>query len=253
MDLSTLTIALLFASLAAKTIYIAVGILPNLETAEIKKDLNEYLGIVETNDDENEHCQFIMLSKHPLYWLPLVAPLVKRPYTNKTDMAKFEVFIIEIFAIAFVLAAYLLDVDIIVLLFSGVFIALTLTATLVDVTSRFLPDKIVYPLLWIGLFFSTTQYSLVTSREAITGALVAYLCMYSFNKVTYLKSGKDSLAWGDIRLVSALGAWIGLELAVPMMTFSLATLFFLKKGAAFGPVIVLWAYVVVGCRLLGFM
>lgn len=246
MDLYTLTVSLLVSSLAAKTIYIAAGVLPKLETAEIKRDLNEYLGIVEDRMVEVEQCQFTMLGKQPLYWLPLVAPFIKGLYTKKTGMAKFEIFIIELFAIAFVLAAYKLNTNITVLLFSGLFLSLSLTATIVDLTSRFLPDKIVYPLLWIGLLFSTTPDSLASSGEAIYGAFNAYLWMYCFNKATYLKSGEDAIAWGDVRLVAALGAWLGTYLVVLMITCSLVTLIFMKKGSAFGPIIVLWAYIVVG-------
>ncbi|MDA0146404.1 A24 family peptidase [Vibrio sp. RW] len=229
-------------SFAAKCTYLISGILPKIEVQEIKQDLSDYIG-VEYTQECNSCCLFSQMARQPLFWVPISSTVLKTPFPKSTGFAKYEVLLLEAIAITSLILASIAGVDFTRILFMGLFVAMTASAALVDLSSRFLPDKIVYPLLWIGLFYSTTKTSLVEPNDAILGAFVAYIYMYTFNKITLFKSGHEAFAWGDVRLLSAVGAWVGIGLILPLIVCSLISSFLLKKGAAFGPVIVIWAYV----------
>ena len=98
--------------------------------------------------------------------------------------------------------------------------AIGLTCTLVaismiDIDHQLIPDSIVYPLLWAGLAMSlfyplagaTTLF--VPPREAIVGALVGYLSLWSVYQLFKLVTGKEGMGYGDFKLLAALGAWLG--------------------------------------------
>ncbi|HNP36539.1 MAG TPA: A24 family peptidase [Woeseiaceae bacterium] len=87
--------------------------------------------------------------------------------------------------------------------------------TMIDFDHQLIPDSIVLPLLWIGLGISlfhplpTSETLFISSREAIIGALVGYLSLWSFYWLFKLATGKEGMGYGDFKLLAALGAWLG--------------------------------------------
>lgn len=108
--------------------------------------------------------------------------------------------------------------------------ALALTFSLIalsgiDFDTQLLPDSIVYPTLWLGLTLSLfhpvsgAQVLFISPREAIVGALVGYLSLWSVFQLFKLLTGKEGMGYGDFKLLAALGAWLGwqkLLLIIPL-------------------------------------
>jgi leader peptidase (prepilin peptidase)/N-methyltransferase len=87
--------------------------------------------------------------------------------------------------------------------------------SLIDADHQIIPDAIVIPLLWVGLVMSLchplagSETLFIAPREAIVGALVGYLSLWSVYQVFKLVTGKEGMGYGDFKLLAALGAWLG--------------------------------------------
>ena len=93
--------------------------------------------------------------------------------------------------------------------FAAVFLSWTLVAlTCIDLDKMLLPDQLTLPLLWLGLLLSTGEV-FVSSFDAILGAALGYLSLWSLYWVFKLLTGKEGMGYGDFKLLAALGAWLG--------------------------------------------
>lgn len=97
-------------------------------------------------------------------------------------------------------------------------IALTITLvaiSMIDADTTLIPDSIALPLLWLGLSMSLfhplpgAQTLFISPSEAIVGAMVGYLTLWSVFWLFKLVTGKDGFGYGDFKLLAALGAWLG--------------------------------------------
>ncbi|MEE4299226.1 MAG: A24 family peptidase [Pseudomonadales bacterium] len=89
-------------------------------------------------------------------------------------------------------------------LFTWALIALTM----IDVDHMELPDAIVYPLLWLGLLANVGGLYVPLS-QAVVGAAVGYLFLWSLYWAFRLFTGKEGMGYGDFKLMAAMGAWMG--------------------------------------------
>lgn len=93
-------------------------------------------------------------------------------------------------------------------LWAMAFTALLVASAGIDARTQLLPDDLTYALLWLGLLASlTTQF--VSPDQAIIGAIVGYLSLWSVFKAYLLLTGKEGMGYGDFKLLAALGAWLG--------------------------------------------
>ena len=97
------------------------------------------------------------------------------------------------------------------MLFTWSLIALTM----IDVDHQLLPDDITLPLMWLGLAFSLLGVS-VSLQDAVLGAMLGYLSLWSVYWLFKLLTGKEGMGYGDFKLLAALGAWLGWQ-AVPLV------------------------------------
>ena len=82
--------------------------------------------------------------------------------------------------------------------------------TMIDFDHQLLPDNITLPLLWLGLAVNTLLGdSSVGPRDAVLGAILGYLALWSVYWVFKLLTGKEGMGYGDFKLLAALGAWMG--------------------------------------------
>ena len=82
--------------------------------------------------------------------------------------------------------------------------------TLIDFDHQLLPDVITLPLLWLGLLVNTLDFGFgVSLEEAVIGAIAGYSILWAFYWVFKLAAGKEGMGYGDFKLLSALGAWMG--------------------------------------------
>ena len=101
------------------------------------------------------------------------------------------------------------------LVFTGLLIALSG----IDWRTRYLPDDLTYPLLWIGLGVSTAAL-FVSPTSAIFGALAGYLSLWTVYWGFKLATGKEGMGYGDFKLLAALGAWCGAAAILPIVLLS---------------------------------
>ena len=80
--------------------------------------------------------------------------------------------------------------------------------TLIDVDHMELPNAIVYPLLWLGLLANVGAVY-VPLAQAVIGAAVGYLFLWSLYWAFRLLTGKEGMGYGDFKLMAAMGAWMG--------------------------------------------
>lgn len=89
----------------------------------------------------------------------------------------------------------------------------------IDLRTTLLPDALTYSLLWLGLVLSTL--AMFTSPiQAITGAAVGYLSLWSVYWGFKLLTGKEGMGHGDFKLLAALGAWCGVAGILPIVLMS---------------------------------
>ena len=83
-----------------------------------------------------------------------------------------------------------------------------LAASVIDLRTQLLPDDIVLPLLWLGLAVSLWGL-FIPPEQAIIGAMVGYLSLWSVYQLFKLLTGKEGMGYGDFKLLAVIGAWGG--------------------------------------------
>ena len=87
--------------------------------------------------------------------------------------------------------------------------------TMIDYDHQLLPDDITLPLLWLGLIIN--YFGLITTLEAaFLGSVAGYLILWLVYWLFKLFTGKESMGYGDFKLLAALGAWMGWQ-ALPQI------------------------------------
>lgn len=97
----------------------------------------------------------------------------------------------------------------------AVFVYMLLVLTCIDKQHMLLPDQLTLPLVWLGLLASI-WLTPVTPTDAIIGATVGYLALWSVFWLFKLLTGKEGMGYGDFKLLAALGAWLGWQM-LPMI------------------------------------
>jgi leader peptidase (prepilin peptidase)/N-methyltransferase len=102
-----------------------------------------------------------------------------------------------------------------------IFIWAMIALAFIDLDTFFLPDDITLPLLWCGLLFNLRGvYTDLSS--AVIGAAAGYLTLWLVFWLFKLATGKEGMGYGDFKLLSAIGAWLGwkvLPLVVVLSSF----------------------------------
>lgn len=97
---------------------------------------------------------------------------------------------------------------------------LLLTAALIalafiDMDTQLLPDQITLPLIWLGLLMNL-YFAFVPLQQAVWGAVVGYMALWLLFHLFKWITGKEGMGYGDFKLLSALGAWLGVS-TLPVM------------------------------------
>ena len=118
----------------------------------------------------------------------------------------------------------------------------------IDYKTLFLPDVITVPLLIGGFLFAALYGAWIVPAESAVGAVVGYMLPLVAALFVVWKHS-NAFGGGDIKLLSAVGAWVGGELVIYVIL--LATILFSvyafvtkKRSGAFGPAIVPAAIIV---------
>jgi leader peptidase (prepilin peptidase)/N-methyltransferase len=85
--------------------------------------------------------------------------------------------------------------------------------TFIDFDTQLLPDSITLPLLWTGLIANTAGLVPgVSLRDAVIGAIAGYVALWTIYWLFRIIRGKEGMGYGDFKLLSALGAWLGWQM-----------------------------------------
>ncbi|MFL6656877.1 MAG: prepilin peptidase [Massilia sp.] len=113
-----------------------------------------------------------------------------------------------------------------------VFGFLLLAMTFIDLDTKFLPDDLTYPLLWLGLLVNL-QGAIVPLGDAVIGAVAGYMVLWTVNALYKLVRKHDGMGNGDFKLLAGLGAWMGWAMLPSIILLSSAV------GAVIGIVMIL--------------
>jgi leader peptidase (prepilin peptidase)/N-methyltransferase len=91
-----------------------------------------------------------------------------------------------------------------------------LALALIDLEHQLLPDDLTLPLLWAGLLASLF-HPFVGPRDAILGAAVGYLSLWTVFHLFKALTGKEGFGYGDFKLLAAFGAWFGVGAILPIV------------------------------------
>ena len=133
----------------------------------------------------------------------------------------------------------------------------------IDFRTQLLPDALTLPLLWLGLLISLVPI-FVDTREAVIGAAIGYLSLWSVYWLFKLATGKEGMGFGDFKLFAAAGAWMGYAALLPVIIIAalsgavIGTILLRTRGHdrsmpfAFGPflAIAMWIWLVAGDPIL---
>ena len=89
----------------------------------------------------------------------------------------------------------------------------------IDMRTTLLPDSLTLPLLWLGLLLSLVPV-FVEPSNAILGAAVGYLSLWSVYWAFKLLTGKEGMGYGDFKLLAAIGAFCGWKAILPVLLMS---------------------------------
>jgi leader peptidase (prepilin peptidase) / N-methyltransferase len=98
-------------------------------------------------------------------------------------------------------------------------VAVLIALAAIDWDTTLLPDALTLPLLWAALLASALGWSLPLG-EAIWGATVGYLSLWSVYWLFKLTTGKEGMGYGDFKLLAALGAWLSWQAILPIVLFA---------------------------------
>lgn len=115
----------------------------------------------------------------------------------------------------FALAGWRFGAQPVVLVWCG-FCAVLVALAGIDWDTTLLPDSMTLPLLWAGLVISGLGWT-IPLPEALWGAVVGYLSLWSVYWLFKLTTGKEGMGFGDFKLLAALGAWLGWKMILPVV------------------------------------
>lgn len=90
------------------------------------------------------------------------------------------------------------------LVITGYFVAMSF----IDIDHQILPDTMTLPLVWFALLCSF-QSIFISLQDAVIGALVGYLILWSIYWLFKLITGKEGMGYGDFKLLAVIGALVG--------------------------------------------
>lgn len=216
------TLVFIIGLLLGSFLNVVIYRLPVMMERGWKKECKEYLELEDSDDSTNTENTDVFNLTVPLSRCPKCKTAIK-PYQNipvisylflrgKCSQCKTHISLryplIEIFTgITSAVIAWNFGYSIEMLF--ALFLSWSLiTLSFIDIDHQLLPDSISLPILWLGLFLSL--FSLYTdAHSSIIGAIAGYLSLWTVYQIFKLVTGKEGMGYGDFKLLSLLGAWLG--------------------------------------------
>jgi leader peptidase (prepilin peptidase)/N-methyltransferase len=96
------------------------------------------------------------------------------------------------------------------------FLATLIALAGIDWDTTLLPDVLTLPLLWAGLVAAALGWT-IPLPQALWGAVAGYLSLWTVYWVFKKATGKEGMGFGDFKLLAALGAWLGVQMILPIV------------------------------------
>jgi leader peptidase (prepilin peptidase)/N-methyltransferase len=97
------------------------------------------------------------------------------------------------------------------------FSAALLALAWIDAKTFLLPDAITQALLWVGLVGSGMSLTPTPLIQAVSGAVLGYSILWLVSWGFQTWAGKEGMGQGDLKLLAALGAWVGIWSLLPVL------------------------------------
>ncbi len=157
---------------------------------------------------------------HPIRWyenIPLVSWLVLRGRCSAcgTGISVRYPFIELLTGVLFAAVGWKLGPQPGALMWCAV-VAVLLALAAIDWDTTVLPDALTLPLLWGALLAAVAGWHLPPA-QAVLGAIVGYLSLWSVYWLFKLVTGKEGMGYGDFKLLAALGAWLSWQAILPIV------------------------------------
>ena len=196
--------------------------LPKILKAEWRRDCLSFLGEVSEESKKlslyspSSHCPKCKTSIKPWENIPVLSYIVLRGKCSHCSVKiNLRYPIIELLtALCTLYLGYLYGVSW-GLMAALVFTWSLITLSLIDLDHQLLPDDITLPLLWLGLMVNINSL-FVPLESAIIGAILGYGLLWTTYWIFKILTGKEGMGFGDFKLLSALGGWLGWE-TLPMI------------------------------------
>lgn len=94
-----------------------------------------------------------------------------------------------------------------------------LALAVIDLRTFLLPDIITLPLLWAGLLYQVLFHP-GALPSAVVGAMMGYVVLRGTGMAFKRITGKEGMGYGDIKLLAALGAWLGMTFVPVVLVLS---------------------------------
>ncbi|OPJ99451.1 hypothetical protein B1R44_07025 [Serratia marcescens] len=150
--------------------------------------------------------------------------------------------------------------------FSWVFLlafsAILISLAMIDYDHLILPDSLTGTLLWLGLLWHCFYHE-ATLFHAVIGAVAGYVCFWLLYHVSKHIMGKECLGYGDLKMLAALGVWLGWQslpdLVLIASSASILCLLFMRRGQGsireqmfpFGPGLALAGFIMMAWQSVG--
>jgi leader peptidase (prepilin peptidase)/N-methyltransferase len=157
---------------------------------------------------------------HPIRWyenIPLLSWLALRAKCSacKTPISARYPLVELATGALFALAAWKFGPHLATLAWCGA-IALLVAMSLIDLDTKYLPDDLTYPLLWGGLVVAALGGTIPLSA-AVWGAVAGYVPLWLIAGGFALIMKRQGMGGGDLKLLAALGAWLGWQAILPII------------------------------------
>lgn len=97
------------------------------------------------------------------------------------------------------------------------FCATLLALAWIDIETFLLPDALTQALLWVGLVGSAMSLTPTPLMQSLPGAVLGYGLLWLVGWGFQTWTGKEGMGQGDLKLLAALGAWVGIWSLLPVL------------------------------------
>ena len=141
--------------------------------------------------------------------------------------------------------------------FVKIFLFFLALLTVVDDKYFLLPDVLTVPLLILGFCFAVWGRTSLTPAESLIGAIYGYF-VPALSVLAIAPFRRNAFGGGDVKMLAALGAWVGLLplvilIFISVVSFGLWALHTRQKSNAYGPHLALAAVVVLFGQAAGWI